>query len=256
MSLQGIFSAALLAPEHSEVFDCFSSPAPASRFAVYRNNVISALLRALADSYPVTVQLVGPAFFDTMALAYIQAHPPRSRLLVDYGDNLADFIDTFGPAASLPYLGDMARLERLRVRAYHSADRAAVSLAALAELMAQPERLATLRLGLHPCLSILRSDYAVCSLWQAHQEGGCIASVNPYQPENAMVLRLGLDVELLAGGNSTLAFIQALLDGLPLGQAAHLGSTTDGNFDLGQCLALLISKAVITHLLTDEKARQ
>ncbi|MNP12075.1 hypothetical protein D3C76_1042940 [compost metagenome] len=201
-----------------------------------------------------TLQLVGPAFFDAMALAYIQMHPPRSRLLVDYGDNLADFIDTFGPAAGLPYLGDMARLERLRIRAYHSADHAPVSLAALAELMEQPERLGTLHLGLHPCVSLFKSNYAVCSLWQAHQEGGCIESVNPYQPENAMVLRQGLDVELLAVDNGFLAFVQALLNDLPLGQAAHLGSTTDGDFDLGQCLALLISKAVITHLCTDEKA--
>jgi hypothetical protein len=191
---------------------------------------------------------VGEAFFNAMALAFVQAHPPTSRMLVEYGEGFATFIETFGPAASLPYLADIARLERLRVRAYHAADTEAVSLAAIAELMAQPERLAELRLILHPCVAILTSGYAVCALWQAHQPGGEIEKVDPFLPEHVLVLRCGLDVEVLALDAGTCVFIQALQGGLPLGQAAGQGLHANAEFDLGQCLALLISKAVITQL--------
>lgn len=64
MKLQDTFSAALLNPH---------TPAPTGiacyngdidrRFAVYRNNVQSGLINALATSYPVVAQLVGEAFF-------------------------------------------------------------------------------------------------------------------------------------------------------------------------------------------------
>ncbi|WP_166358814.1 DNA-binding domain-containing protein [Pseudomonas akapageensis] len=255
MSLQGEFTSALFDRSYTRLPEIFSSPSPASRFTIYRNNVFSSMLDALADSYPVVAQLVGEAFFNAMALTFVQAHPPRSRSLVDYGEDFAAFIETFTPAAGLPYLADVARLERLCVRAYHACDSQAVSLELLAELMAQPEELAELRLGLHPSLSILPSDYAVCSLWEAHQPGGDITKVDPCLPERALVLRCGLEVELLALDTGTCAFIQALQAGLPLGRAAHLEGHASSSFDLGQCLALLISKNVITQLLTEEKAR-
>ena len=106
MSTQAAFSAALLdidlpCPDGL----CSANGAdPASRFAVYRNNVQSSLINALADSYPVVVQLVGDEFFRAMAGVFVQSHPPHSPLMSDYGSELADFISKFGPAASVPYL--------------------------------------------------------------------------------------------------------------------------------------------------------
>ena len=51
------------------------------------------------------------------------AEPPRSPLLFQYGGSFADFIAGFAPAAPLPYLRDMARLEYAQGLAYHAADR-------------------------------------------------------------------------------------------------------------------------------------
>jgi hypothetical protein len=89
---------------------------PARRFAVYRNNVMVSLIDALADSFPVTQALVGEEFFRAMAGVFARAHPPRSPVMAHYGDGFAGFIEDFQPAASLPYLADVARLEMLRVR--------------------------------------------------------------------------------------------------------------------------------------------
>ena len=124
MSRQDVFSRALLSPEENCPQGLFSRNGadPAGRFAVYRNNVHSSLINALAAGYPVTLQLVGDEFFRAMAGVYVQGFPPTSPLINEYGSDLADFIQGFAPAASVPYLADVARLERLRVRAYHAAD--------------------------------------------------------------------------------------------------------------------------------------
>ncbi|WP_318530149.1 MULTISPECIES: hypothetical protein [unclassified Rhizobium] len=57
-----------------------------------------------------------------MALAYAERHPPRSPLLLFYGDDFADFVATFEPARDLAYLPDVIRLEAARGHAYHAAD--------------------------------------------------------------------------------------------------------------------------------------
>ncbi|MDP1007294.1 HvfC/BufC N-terminal domain-containing protein, partial [Klebsiella pneumoniae] len=80
------------------------------------------MINALATAYPVTLQLVGDEFFHAMASIFVQAHPPTSPLISQYGSTFAQFIQGFEPAASVPYLADIARLERLRVCAYHAAD--------------------------------------------------------------------------------------------------------------------------------------
>ncbi|MCF5131895.1 HvfC/BufC N-terminal domain-containing protein, partial [Pseudomonas sp. PA-6-4F] len=87
MSIQQTFAEALLAPQAACPEGVFSSNGaePASRFAVYRNNVHSALINALAAAYPVARQLVGDEFFRAMAGLYAQAHPPTSPLISEYG---------------------------------------------------------------------------------------------------------------------------------------------------------------------------
>ena len=98
--------------------------APRKRFAVYRNNVIVGLVAALRTQFPATERIVGEDFFAAMARVYVVTEPPRSPILVAYGDGFPGFIASFAPAAELPYLADVARLEVARTRAYHAADAA------------------------------------------------------------------------------------------------------------------------------------
>ena len=97
-------------------------PRSARRFAVYRNNVMVTLSKALKSRFPAVDKIVGEEFFGAMARVFVSERPPRSPLLATYGDEFADFIATFEPASDLPYLADVARLEAARTRAYHSAD--------------------------------------------------------------------------------------------------------------------------------------
>lgn len=225
----------------------------AGRFAVYRNNVQSSLIKALADAYPVVAQLVGAEFFQAMARLYLQHSPPCSPLLNDYGAELASFIQGFAPAAGLPYLAAMARLERLRVQAYHAADQQPVAPAQLAAALADPERLGQLCLGLPPSLATLDSAHAVVTLWAAHQSEADWQGLDIDQAESALILRHDLHVHTFAVGLGCTCFIEHLRRQQPLAIAAMFALQAQADFDLSHCLALLIRHGAITHLhLTKE----
>lgn len=164
----------------------------AVRFGVYRNNVAAALVDALADTFPVVRRLVGDAFFRALAWQHARERPPRSPVLTEYGDAFADWLAAFAPVRALPYLPDLARLERARVIACHAAGAPALARAVLAQALADPARLPALRLRLQPSVQLVESRYAVVSLWAAHQqddEDAAIGRVRLHEPEAALVLR-------------------------------------------------------------------
>ena len=99
-------------------------------FAVYRNTVLKGCIDALQASYPTVCQLVGTDWFRAAAAVYARAQPPRDGLLMDYGDGFAHFLDQFAPAADLPYLSAVARLDRCWTECHLAADATASALRA------------------------------------------------------------------------------------------------------------------------------
>ncbi len=227
--------------------------APDSRFAVYRNNLRSGLVNALADGYPVVEQLVGTEFFRAMAAIFSRDCPPCSPLMIDYGQDFADFIQGFAPAASVPYLADMARLERLRVAACHAADQTALSADTIALTLSAPDALGHLHIGLDASLATLDSAFAVGSLWLAHQDGGQPERVDPMRSETLLILRRSLRVLLVPIDRASHRFIQALRQDLDFGTAAAQTCEDFPGFDLSACLGLLIRYGAITHLTHPER---
>lgn len=225
---------------------------PRRRFAVHRNNAVVALVDALAAAFPVTQALVGVEFFRAMARERVRIDPPRSPLLVDYGDGFAEFIAGFAPAASVLYLADMARLERLRVRVYHAADAVPVAAAAYEALLAAPARLAATRLTLHPACHWLHSDYAVRSIWKAHQglddlHHADLGAIEIDTPEAVLVMRPQWEVQVSALPDGGIAWLDALRDGLTLGEAL---ARVDGVDDtqLESLLTLIVQHGLVVAL--------
>ncbi|AMS20751.1 DUF2063 domain-containing protein [Pseudomonas synxantha] len=255
MSIQHEFAQALLAPDAVCPEGVFSSNGadPASRFVVYRNNVHSSLNDGLAAAYPVVRRLVGDEFFHAMAGLYVQAYPPTTPLISEYGSSLADFIQGFEPASSVPYLADIARLERLRVRAYHAADRQALDQPSVLQQLQGAEQLGHLRVQLHPSLATLNSPYAIVAVWAAHQTEDAIATLNPWHAQGALVLRQGLAVKVFAIDSGSVIFINRLKQGAGLEAAVANALEASAEFDLHQCLKLLISHDAITHLHLERK---
>lgn len=224
---------------------------PALRFAVYRNNVVLSLIDALADTFPVMQELVGEEFFRAMAKVYVQSSPPRSRLMAYYGSAFPDFVADFAPAAALPYLADVARLEMARVQAYHAADARAIKPDQLQAVLAEAQQLMALRCALHPSVHVIQSSHAICSLWAAHQGLLDLAAVDSDEPQSALVFRDALEVQIVSLSTGSAAFVSAVQRGQSLPEAAGLAESADQAFDLAATLAQLIRLQLITHIHTE-----
>ena len=137
----------------------------AARLNVYRNTMIASLTTALRLSYPAVHRLVGAAFFESAAQIFIAAQPPQGACLDDYDPGFADFLAEFAPAAALPYLAGVARLDWAVSRALHAPDAAALDPGDLAAL--DPRDHDRLRLVPHPSVSLVCADHPVDAIWRA-----------------------------------------------------------------------------------------
>lgn len=237
---QNAFAAALLDPTLPVPAGviCARGEVDATRFSVYRNNVVAGLSRALGQRFPVVRRLVGDEFFNGMARAFLSVSLPKTPLIIAYGDDFPDFIGSFAPAATLPYLADTARLEASWTRAYHAADRAPLSAAGL--LAIAPEQLVQIRLAPHPATSLVQSSFAIGTIWQAHQ-ADVVGAVGVMTAESVLVTRPAFDVRVHVIPAADAAFAAALFHGEPLGEAASIAFDVDPGFDFGRALLGLAS---------------
>jgi hypothetical protein len=221
---------------------------PETRLSIYRNNSLANLRAALREVYPVILRLVGKDFFDHTATRFILAHPSRSGDLNDYGDGFGEFLATFPPAAELPYLCDVARLEWAREKAHYAADHPPLDLTRLATVAA--ERYGELRFKLHPAASLLNSEYPLLRIWETNQPG--------YSGDDhvdlgsggvqLLVTRRGLDVvnESLTAAES--ALLCALANGQTLDAALGRALECDSAFDLQTCLGIRVAQGDLVDL--------
>jgi hypothetical protein len=219
-------------------------PAPAGllrskRFRVYRNNVFASLINALRSRYPVIERLVGEDFFEATAGHFIEAHPPRSPVLIDYGEDFGPFLESFEPANTLPYLADVARLEWLRHMAYHAEDRKALGPPDLTR--APSDRAFALTFEFHPSAALIVSPYPIVSIWETNAHD---AETRPIGPnvvgEAALIVRPDYEVQIMRLDDAEHAFAGALAEGATLGDAAAKGAEIEG-FNLAPAIAKLIT---------------
>jgi hypothetical protein len=246
---QAAFTAALLAQD-STLPPGLAAGTPPHRFEVYRRNVQAGLARALAARFPVVQALVGEAFFMAMAREFATHHPPASPVLIEFGHALPDFLRGFAPAASVPYLADVAALETARTDAWHAPE---LPMADPADL--QGDDLAELRLMLQPSLRLVRSPHPVLSIWQRHADSGVAVA---WAPQSVAVFRQGRGVVQEAVAPDMAAFLGGLLAGAAIGTAFHLAVGTGPDFDATAAFAWLLTHGLIAGpgLGTDTQAPQ
>ncbi len=244
MPYDAAIAAALLDPERAPPRAI--APAHRSRFSVYRNNVLGSLIEALGARFPAVRKALGKESFAELARVFVARHPPSSPIIAFYGENFADFIDAF--RTDVPYLGDLARLEASRTRAYHSADIAPLGAAALARL--KPEALATLRLALHPAVAIITSPHPIVTIWAMNIGDMPLAPITDWRGEDALVARPKLDVEvrrLPPGGG---VFLTRLAQSECFTAAAMAALEASPDFDLAVNLACLFGHGLVVGLLS------
>lgn len=243
--MQAIFVQALLDPDKPvpASVTSYRTGVPVKRFAVYRNNVIAGLVEAMRAGFPIVERIVGADFFAATARLYAINHPPRSPMMLRYGDDFPEFLSHFPPAAELPYLADVARLELARRHAYHAADAEPLRIEPIVALT--PDELAESRLTIHPSVSIIRSRHPIFTIWAMNSGDMELRPIDEDIAEDALVTRVNLEVTVHRMFSGGAAFLQCLMAGNSFGAAASAAHKNDAGFDLTACLAMLIGCGAI-----------
>ena len=239
-SFQSGFVKALFEPDD----DAALTRQPA--FAVYRNTVMSGCIDALQANFPSVVRLVGVDWFRAAAATYVRAQPPSDGRMLFYGETFAEFLARFEPAVDIPYLADVARLDRFWIEAHTAQDAASVDGAWLASLSAQA--LGALRLGVHPsarwrCFT----DMPIYSIWERNRLELEATDEFVWQGEGALLTRPVDHVtwrHITPGGA---AFLDACAQGSLLAQAAGASLDAQPDVDIANLLAQLLGAGALTY---------
>jgi len=229
-----------------------AAAASAPGFEVYRHAIAANYRRALGATYPVVRALVGAGFFDAAVDAFVARHPPLSGDLNVYGARLAGFLATYGPASTLPYLRDVARLEWALDESARAAD-SALDPRSLAAVIAMVDEDAVpgIQLRLHPSCRLLATGRAVFDLWRAHQprhQTDTPGDIGGIATEHLLVRRQDETpcVERLGAGE--FAWLRALQDGESFGPALARAMEADQAFDLGEALSSRVMDGTLSGL--------
>ena len=217
------------------------APRASTRLDIYRNNIGSALVRALEGIYPALVRLMGAEFFARLARDYARAHPPAHGRLLEYGFEFPEFVADYAAAGGYPWFADVGRLELAWHRAYVSVEAEPLRAEALADVA--PERMAEISLELHPSCQRMSSRYPVSSIWRV--------AIDEEEPDTRieieggaewlLVVRPGAQVEVRILTESGFTFVDALAAGRTLGAAYEAACAADRAFDLQSHLAGLLA---------------
>jgi uncharacterized protein len=248
------FAQALLRPDREEPV-CLSGPdgkGIKKRFNVYRNNVTVSLIDALADIYPATQRIVGEKFFREMARLHVRKSPPHSPLLFEYGRDFPEFIDRFEHTGGMPWLGDVARIERAWLDAYHAADAQPCQPDALAAT--DPAILGDLRFRAHPSARIVCSSFPAVTIFTANRADGAVETIESNRPEDALITRPNIDVAVRFLPLGGAAFLTALTAGKSLAEAASAGAEDAETFDLAANIGGMLEAGAFTEVVAPKPA--
>jgi hypothetical protein len=206
------------------------------RFNVYRNNVAYSLVEALGKNYPAVKAQCGVTRFTDAALLYLGEHPPRSKMMFELGGNFAAWLDGFAPAkAQMPWLADLAKLERAWLDAYHAADAEPLDPALFSAIA--PDDLGNVRFVKHPAAAIIRSEFSIHAMLEAGRNG--LQTPSQIGPQDVLVTRPQFAVEVTLLPKDSALFFEHICSGKALGKAAEAALAQQLDFDFSANLGLL-----------------
>ena len=210
--------------------------AAGERFDIYRSSIIGNHIKALRDIYCVCEKLVGSDFFTAMAEKYVMATESDASDLGEFGSAFSNFISSFPPSQSLPYLPDVTRLEWCWHLAYHGADIEPLEANMFQQAAAVQGEQLTFHLAKN--IYLLRSRYPVHKIWEVNQEN--------FQGDEVVDLAMGgvrlliwrpeLDVSIQKLTQAEWALLESIANGHDLGSICQDLTHLDVAALLPQCV--------------------
>ena len=242
---QDAFARALLAPAKENASALLTAQ---PGFAVYRNTVLKGCIDALQANFPAVARLVGEEWFRAAAALYARQNLPRLPMLLEYGEDFSVFLAAFEPAAELPYLAAVARLDRFWTEAHAARDEPSLCAEALATL--DPVQLGATVLRPHATARWEWFDLPAYTIWSRNRidvPGGVDQSDVEWRGEGALLLRLADAVTWTGLSKAGCAFMRACDSGEPLARAAEATLAVDPAANVSGLMAQLIGAGAFAH---------
>ena len=189
---------------------------------------------------------MGEESFRNMARAFVARHPPGKRSLVGYGETLPDFIDAHSGEHGLPWLADLARLDRSWLEAHLAADAQPIGADAVSQLT-EADLMET-RFRLHPSVRLTDTGYELSALWSMLDDGNSPTGQVNIAQRRACQLFWRPAQEVRSGPLSPpmAGFFKTLIAGQTLGQACESAIATEPGADLSAIIAFTFQSGLLT----------
>ncbi len=255
---QDAFARALLAPTAEpaaahvlEIGALTAQPA----FSVYRNTVMKSCIDALQANYPAVERLVGAEWFRAAAAIHVRVALPADPTLLRYGAAFADFLARFEPAAELPYLAGVARLDRYWTEVHGAPDEDVLDPAAVAG--APPAALAAAVLHPHAAARwAWFSDAPVYTIWSRNRSGDALDDDLDWRPEGALLTRPRDAVEWVALDAADCEFLDACAAGKTVAASVQAALAVQGNADLARLMSGLLTAGAFSGVKFDPQFKE
>lgn len=235
-SFQSWFARAMTADRASEQ----TPPA----FAVYRNTWLKGLLDALDANYPTVAMILGADQFEAVALQFARNHPTRTPVLALYGAEFPGFLANHEAADDIPYLRDVAALERLWTECFFAPDRATLHSSRLASV--NEAELLQLRLRVHPATRFARFETPAVTIWQAHRAESGFDELEPeWHAEHVLVTRHGMSIAVNLIDEAAHRLLFEIQRDQVLGDAIAATADAHPGCDLANALTMIVSGAAL-----------
>jgi Putative DNA-binding domain len=144
------------------------------RLEIYANAYFYRLRDIFQEDFSCLHAVLGETAFHNLITGYLIEFPPSDPSVLGAGRNLARYVESKVPPVSsvishLPFVADLARLERACIEVFHGADARPLEQESLRNLTA--EAWPVLRVRLHPAAQILDVDWRVDRLMTAINDG-------------------------------------------------------------------------------------
>jgi hypothetical protein len=139
-----------------------------ARVDVYSDMYFYRLLEVLKEDYPATLAVLGEANFHNLITAYLIEHRPSEPSVRWAGKFLPDFLRGHQLGAEVPFVADLAKLERALTDIFCAADASLLEASAMNVL--QPKEWGAVKMRRIPASAVLRAQWRVAEVLRAVEE--------------------------------------------------------------------------------------
>jgi hypothetical protein len=179
------------------------------RWHVYAHGYLARITEAAGLEYAAIRRILGEEAFASLLERYLAVFPPRSFDLSRVGDRLAAFLEFDRLSVDLPFLPELARLERAISEAFVARDAEPVAWGDLVGLGAGA--VAGLRFALTPGIALIRSEWPLHEIWtcRLEEEDDAVSIALDGRPSNVLVYRQDARVRVAGISDGEAALVEA-----------------------------------------------